>query len=471
MGLILKECLTQLRRLIFSFESLNITTTSGGTTLSPGEFWYATPTLAWEGTLPDSFATGEPQIHGEIKFPNGTVYESINWTGIFTNSANSVDNTAKTISLSTWNRQLYTATDWPVGQYTATFTADYGNALDETNESDNVITGTFTVAAPVDTTPPVLTLHCCAMPGDTTENITKQATNSTGYNVGFTVTANDDEDGWATVQATLSCSPAVNSLFPIGVTTVTCTATDSAGNTGTKTFTVTVTLEDPPPDTTPPVLAWYVDGLSSPENITRQATNSTGFNVNFVVVANDSGDSWSNNSSPVSCSPPGNSLFPIGVTTVTCTATDSAGNIGTGTFTVTVTLEAVPQAQLTMNSPNISEFDNYGNWAEPKVKYNPTGSFNFDDFYDTNNLSSCLSVQVLKPDGTQASITYDTACVQHFAYNYNFAGYINDAFNASGWTMKICSTAHNVCVEQNFTISFTFLDADYDATPASYHSF
>ena len=117
----------------------------------------------------------------------------------------------------------------------------------------------------------------------------------------------------------------------------------------------------------------------------------------------------------------------------------------------------VPEAQatqLTMNSPNISEFDNFGNWAEPKVKYNPIGDFDYDsDDYDT-----CLAVQVLRPNGTVASITYDTACVQH--QGYNFEGYINDAFNASGWTMKICAPDYNICVEQNFTISFAFLDAD-----------
>src|SRR5262249_27601607 len=37
-----------------------------------------------------------------------------------------------------------------------------------------------------------------------------------------------------------SCSPASGSTFPIGSTTVTCTATDLAGNSTTKTFTVTV---------------------------------------------------------------------------------------------------------------------------------------------------------------------------------------------------------------------------------------
>ena len=126
--------------------------------------------------------------------------------------------------------------------------------------------------------------------------------------------------------------------------------------------------------------------------------------------------------------------------------------------------------QFTIEYLSISEFVTTS--GESKVRYNPTGSFNFDDFFDTNNVSSCLSVQVLKPDGTEASITYDTACVQHFAYNYNFEGYINDAFNASGWTMNICNTnlptGYSVCVEQNFTINFAFLDpVAADTTPAT----
>ena len=38
----------------------------------------------------------------------------------------------------------------------------------------------------------------------------------------------------------------------------------------------------------------------------------------------------------VSCDPPGKTSTIIGVTTVTCTATDDSGNSGTGSFDVTV---------------------------------------------------------------------------------------------------------------------------------------
>jgi len=54
-------------------------------------------------------------------------------------------------------------------------------------------------------------------------------------NVTFTATPSDDCPG-----ATVSCVPPSGSTFPAGVTTVTCKATDAAGNTNQCTFTVTV---------------------------------------------------------------------------------------------------------------------------------------------------------------------------------------------------------------------------------------
>ena len=120
------------------------------------------------------------------------------------------------------------------------------------------LTATYTITVVyTDTTPPVVALVCCGMSGDTTENITRQATNSTGYNVGFAVSGTDNVQTAGTPAVPVYCSapnvtPNVtawqdyglhNSLFPVGVTTVTCTATDVAGNTTIETFTVTITLE------------------------------------------------------------------------------------------------------------------------------------------------------------------------------------------------------------------------------------
>ena len=44
------------------------------------------------------------------------------------------------------------------------------------------------------------------------------------------------------------------------------------------------------------------------------------------------------NNPQLSCQPPSGSTFPVGVTTVGCTAADSAGNTSAASFTVTVLL-------------------------------------------------------------------------------------------------------------------------------------
>jgi hypothetical protein len=79
----------------------------------------------------------------------------------------------------------------------------------------------------VDTTAPVVTVPA---------NITVNAVSPAGAPVSFSASATDAVDG----PITPSCSPDSGSTFPIATTTVTCTATDAAGNTGTATFTVLV---------------------------------------------------------------------------------------------------------------------------------------------------------------------------------------------------------------------------------------
>ena len=78
------------------------------------------------------------------------------------------------------------------------------------------------------------------------------------------------------------------------------------------------------PDETPPV-------VQVPEDITADATSAAGATVAFVVSATD-------DTGPVvaTCTPPSGSLFAIGTTLVTCTATDRAGNVGTNSFLLTV---------------------------------------------------------------------------------------------------------------------------------------
>ncbi len=117
---------------------------------------------------------------------------------------------------------------------------------------------------------------------------------------------------------TVTCSPASGSTFNKGVTTVTCTATDSSNNTSSCSFTVTVT------DTQAPT-------ITCPSNTT--ASTSAG-----CAVVNYPAPTVSDNCSgaTASCSPPSGACFPLGTTTVNCTATDAAGNQAPCSFTVTV---------------------------------------------------------------------------------------------------------------------------------------
>lgn len=80
-----------------------------------------------------------------------------------------------------------------------------------------------------------------------------------------------------------------------------------------------------PPDNTPPV-------ITTPSNLTVEATSAAGATVKFAVSALDDRDG----SVAVTCSAASGSVFPLGTTTVTCSAEDAAGNTASGSFTVAV---------------------------------------------------------------------------------------------------------------------------------------
>ncbi|HET9846985.1 MAG TPA: HYR domain-containing protein [Candidatus Dormibacteraeota bacterium] len=158
-----------------------------------------------------------------------------------------------------------------------------------------------------DSTPPVVTVPSAP--------VVAEATGPNGAAVSFTASASDPDNGPVPV----SCSPASGSAFALGTTTVTCTATDAAGNLGSASFKVVVR------DTTPPALM-----LSS--DITVNATSPAGAVVFFAAMASDLVDG----AVPVNCARPSGSTFAIGTTTVVCSASDKSGNTATGSFNVHV---------------------------------------------------------------------------------------------------------------------------------------
>ena len=137
-------------------------------------------------------------------------------------------------------------------------------------------------------------------------NATLEATAATGAVFTYTASAADAVDG----DAIASCTPPTGATFPLGTTTVTCTATDTRGNTGTTNFLVTVA------DTTPPA-------ITVPANTTMEATGATGALVSFSASATDAVDG----AVATTCTPASGATFALGATTVTCTAADARGNI------------------------------------------------------------------------------------------------------------------------------------------------
>jgi hypothetical protein len=116
------------------------------------------------------------------------------------------------------------------------------------------------------------------------------------------------------VGVTVTCVPPSGSTFPVGTTTVTCTATNTNGSANCS-FRVIVS-GNPPPTITCPV------------NMNVTATTSTGGVVIYPTPT-------ATNGATVTCTPPSGSTFPVGVTTVNCTATNSAGSAACS-FTVTM---------------------------------------------------------------------------------------------------------------------------------------
>lgn len=193
-------------------------------------------------------------------------------------------------------------------------------------------------SATADKTPPVIS----ALP-----DLTIEATGPNGATVTYSATANDTVSGPAVV----TFSIASGSVFPLGATTVTASATDAFGNTATTSFTVTVV------DTIAPTITNV-----SVSRTTLRPANHKLVTVNVTVAATDAVStpvsrivSVSSNQ-PVNGTGDGNTAVdwvisgPLSVDlraersgddgdriyTITIESRDEAGNVATRTVTVTV---------------------------------------------------------------------------------------------------------------------------------------
>ena len=180
----------------------------------------------------------------------------------------------------------------------------------------NAADGAGNAAAPTsfsvtvqDTTKPVIGSH-----GDEV----REATGPGGASVSYTAPATFDA---VDVALGATCLPASGTTFALGTHTVTCNASDASGNAATATtFTVTVR------DTTAPAITPHAD-------VSATATSNSSAPVAYTdPTAQDLVDG----ARPVGCVPASGSSFPVGATTVTCSASDTRGNSATRSFKVNV---------------------------------------------------------------------------------------------------------------------------------------
>ncbi len=175
--------------------------------------------------------------------------------------------------------------------------------------------------------------------------------------------------------ATGSGSVPLTQAFNLGATTVTYTVTDASGNVAVCNFTITVT-DNTPPDWT---------GIG-------QAANTT-ITVNANLGGCTASATWTEPTFADACTPPvtvskthtPGQFFPFGITTVTYTAIDGAGNVRLHTFNVNVVDTQAPNAQCknitvylnnsgtaTVNPGQVNNFstDNcFFNFTSPSVNY------------------------------------------------------------------------------------------------------
>jgi|GEM_PF-4107769 len=201
-----------------------------------------------------------------------------------------------------------------------------------------------------DTTPPVISA---------TSNISVNVdAGAAGAVVTYsTPTATDDMDGSVSVSRTAGL--ASGSLFPVGTTTVTHQASDAAGNTATRSFTVTVTDNEAPVITVPANI------------VTKTGAGSATAVVTYSVSANDVVDGAV--SVTRTAGPASGAAFPVGTTTVTHQATDAAGNTATKSFTVTVSDDEAPVVSVPADITIPAPAD-----ALPVVSYSVSATDNVD---------------------------------------------------------------------------------------------
>jgi hypothetical protein len=187
-------------------------------------------------------------------------------------------------------------------------------------------------------------LGLTGVPGD----ISLAATSSAGAVATFTPPTAVDED---TPLPGVTCDHASGSVFPVGTTTVTCSATDLEDTPSTVSASFTVTVNDADLGLTAAPADMTVNGGPNGTSVTY--TPPTAVDEDSPLP-------------PVTCDHPSGSVFPVGTTTVTCTVTDTDDTPSSVSVSFNVTVNDPP--------PPDTDLGLTGTPADITVKSGPNGT-------------------------------------------------------------------------------------------------
>ena len=236
-------------------------------------------------------------------------------------------------------------------------TATVSSSTNELFQNDN--TGRFQVEVAPGTASPACTITC---PADINVDNNPSDPNPCVKNVSYTVpTATsgcaDPDSGQI---PTVVCSPPSGSNFPVGSSSVVCSA-------GSSTCTFTITINE----TRAPV----APTIACPSDVTANESSpgAGSARVNYPAPTT------TGNCVSVVCNPQSGDLFSLGTTPVTCTGTDSANTIVTCSFSVTVNVSTCG-----INCP-----------VDITVNESTPGSGSATVSYETPTTTGCSSVTIV----------------------------------------------------------------------------
>jgi len=219
-------------------------------------------------------------------------------------AATAVDNGSSDPDGSIVTRTLNPPGPFPLGNTPVTLTV-----VDDDGASNSCAA----VVTVIDTTPPMITQCASNQVASANTNCQAAVPNMTG---GLVATDNCT----ASNSLVVTQNPVAGAMVGLGSNAVVITVTDAANNNSSCTNQFVVV------DTTPPTIACagnVISNVVAPANSAVVTYAAPTVGDNCAVLTNF-------------CAPASGSVFPLGMTTVTCTAVDTSGNTNTCTFTVTV---------------------------------------------------------------------------------------------------------------------------------------